>query len=154
MIALVRQFDRWTRTRPWWWWPASLLFLGLAAWSAALILHPQGEQTFLGANRFGEDCAFLTLTGKPCPNCGMTRSFLWSARFSVGRAFAYSPAGAVLFWWITGGAVVGGLRLIRRDPKALRPPWQFLVGLAFTWVIALYATGYGLRLAGWNPLPR
>ncbi len=153
MIELARRFDRWTRTRPRWWWPASLLAFGIAVWAASLVLHPVGELTFFAGDRLGEDCLFLVQTGKPCPNCGMTRSFLWSARGELVRAFGYSPAGAVLFWWITAGATVGLVRLLRRDPRALAPPWQLLVGWTLTWVIGLYFVGYGLRLAGFVPLP-
>jgi len=153
MILLVRRFDRWTRTRPTWWWPSTLVLIGAAVWTASLVLQPVGEVTFFAGERFGEDCLFLVQTGRPCPNCGMTRSFLWSARGDLVRAFRYSPAGATLFVWITAGAAVGLVRLVRRAPRALSPPWQLLVGWTLFWVIGVYFVGYGLRLAGFGPLP-
>jgi hypothetical protein len=82
----------------------------------------------------------------------MTRSFLWSARFALARGLEYSPAGAVLFWWITAGAGIGLVRLVRQDPKALRPPWQLVAGVAIGW-LAMYFGLYVARLWGFNPLP-
>jgi hypothetical protein len=153
MILWARAFDRWTRTRPWWWWPAFLVALAVATWTAALVLEPVGEQTWLAGQRFGEDCAFLVQTGKPCPNCGMTRSFLHMARIHAATAFRYNPAGAALFTWITAAGIVGLVRLVRQDRKALTPPWQLLVGWTLVWVIGLFLVPYALRLAGFNPLP-
>lgn len=41
-------------------------------------------------------CTFRSLTGIPCPSCGMTTAFAWTARGRVDRAWRANPAGALL----------------------------------------------------------
>lgn len=41
-------------------------------------------------------CAFARLAGEPCPSCGMTTAFAWSARGRPGRAWGANPAGSLL----------------------------------------------------------
>ncbi len=41
-------------------------------------------------------CSFQTLTGFPCPSCGMTTAFAWTTRGRVDRAWRANPAGALL----------------------------------------------------------
>ena len=152
LSSAARRLDRTLTNVPGWLWPASMVVLALAVWTAALVFQPEGEiTTFLG-RRLGETCAFLTTTGSPCPNCGMTRSFLWSARLSVLRGLLYNPAGALLFWWITVGGLIGAVRLVTRDPRRLAPHWQWFVAWSAFWT-ALYLASWAFRLAGVNPLP-
>lgn len=103
--------------------------------------------------RFGETCAFLQATGMPCPQCGMTRSFVYAARFDFVSSFLYNPGGLGLFLWSQVAGVIGAVRLIREDPNALTLPWQLTVGWAIGWTVVLYIGPYVLRLAGINPLP-
>ncbi len=148
----ARRLDRALMNIPWWAWPASMLALAVAMWAAALILQPMGEWTGIAGQRIGETCAFITATGQPCPNCGMTRAFLWSARLHLLRGFLYSPAGAALFWWITVAGGIGAVRLWTRDPRRLAPRWQVFVGWSAVWIV-LYLVTWFLRLGGINPLP-
>ena len=48
--------------------------------------------TLLGV--FHIPCIFLTLTGRSCAGCGMTRAWLSVLRLDFAAAFAYHP----LFW--------------------------------------------------------
>src|SRR5262249_2613360 len=41
-------------------------------------------------------CAFVMLTGRLCPTCGMTTAFAWFARGQLGHAWEASPAGCLL----------------------------------------------------------
>jgi hypothetical protein len=41
-------------------------------------------------------CAFRELTKKPCPACGMTTAFAWTARGRIDRAWSANPAGSVI----------------------------------------------------------
>ena len=41
-------------------------------------------------------CATVTLTGLPCPSCGMTTSFAHTARGEFRAAFGAQPAGLLL----------------------------------------------------------
>jgi hypothetical protein len=42
-------------------------------------------------------CAFLYLTGIPCPSCGLTTSFAHAARLNFYEAFIVQPFGPILF---------------------------------------------------------
>lgn len=140
---------------PWWLYNGGLVLLGLASFGAAAWLQP-GDDAFVhwrDGSRFGELCGFLEATGLPCPQCGMTRSWVYGAHGQLWTGFLHNPAGLGLFLWIQVGAVIGAVRLVRRDPDALTPPWQVVIGWTFFWLIALYVLPYLARLAGLNPLP-
>ena len=73
------------------------LALGLiAVLTTARVLSPDprgfGTHTQLGLGR----CAFLAITGKPCPSCGMTTAFAWSVRGQWGSAWNANPAGSII----------------------------------------------------------
>lgn len=42
-------------------------------------------------------CLFKSVTGLPCPSCGMTTCFAYAARLDWMNAFATQPFGLVLF---------------------------------------------------------
>lgn len=42
-------------------------------------------------------CAFLKLTGIPCPHCGLTTSFAHAARLHFVQAFLVQPFGLIAF---------------------------------------------------------
>jgi len=41
-------------------------------------------------------CTFLTVTGRPCPTCGMTTAFAWLVRGRIDRSWKSNPAGCLL----------------------------------------------------------
>ena len=136
------------RPPPWWVYNGLLVLLGGVTLAAALALHPGADPRFTylpTGSQFGDTCAFLSATGKPCPQCGMTRSFVWAARGHLLTAFRYSPGGLGLFLWIEVGAVIGAVRLALRNPRALTPPWQLTVYWALGWIVFLYAMPWFLR---------
>lgn len=139
---------------PWWAWNGFLVLLAVGSLVAALALEPGGDEfVYLAGHKVGDTCAAITYTGHPCPQCGMTRSFVHGARFDVVRAFFYNPAGYTLFLWLQAAGIVGAIRLLRRSPRAVRVPYQLLVGWTMFWVIVLYLGPYIARLMGINPLP-
>ena len=139
---------------PPWIWSALLVALAVIATTAALVLPPGADEycTLFG-RQFGKECGFTVMTGYPCPQCGMTRSFVWGVRGRLIRAFWYNPAGLTLFLWIQAGGIVGLVRLARARHDALRPPTWLLLGWTLIWLVGLYAVGWMLRLMGINPLP-
>ena len=40
-------------------------------------------------------CFFRTVTGRPCPFCGLTRAFAFAIHGEFGEAFHYHP-----LWWV------------------------------------------------------
>lgn len=160
MMQFIDRFDRFTqdlvdRPWPWWLWPSMLVGMGVAAWSASLLLHPGPHEFvyFPDGTQFGDTCGLIVAAGVPCPQCGMTRSWVYAARFEWVTAFFYSPGGLGLFLWLQVGAIIGLVRLVTRNPRALEPPLALSAGWAGFWLVALYALPYALRLAGVNPLP-
>ncbi|MCA9569358.1 MAG: DUF2752 domain-containing protein, partial [Myxococcales bacterium] len=101
----------------------------------------------------GDTCGMIVVTGMPCPQCGMTRSWVHGIRGDLLQAFWFSPSGLALLGWIIGGGVVGAVRLVTRDPERLSPPDWALFGWVAFWLVPLYLVGYLLRLGGINPLP-
>lgn len=139
----------------WWAWPAAMVGMALFAIGASLLFHhPDGSEFvyFPGGTQFGDTCAFLVVTGAPCPQCGMTRSWVNGIRLDLWTAFLYNPAGLALLGWILVGGVIGAARLVTGNPRALKPDWRFQVGWAMFWLIGLYAVPWVLRLFGINPL--
>lgn len=82
--------------------------LGIAAW-----LHPDpagvGTHRQLGLG----GCIVLTLTGVPCPMCGMTTTFSLMAHGRVFDALLNQPFGVVLFVTTAVAAMVGAVDLAR-----------------------------------------
>jgi hypothetical protein len=59
-------------------------------------------------------CLFASVTGHPCPSCGMTTAFAWFVRGRFGRSWGVNPAGmvlasasAALVPWLLAGAALG-----------------------------------------------
>ncbi|MEN0066033.1 MAG: DUF2752 domain-containing protein [Myxococcota bacterium] len=160
MTRILDRIDHFTqalldRPWPWWLWPTMMLGMGLIAWVASLGLHPGPDEFvyFPNGTRFGDTCGLIVATGFPCPQCGMTRSWVYAARFDFLTAFFYSPGGFALFWWVQVGAVIGLVRLVTRNPIALAPPFALSAGWSVIWLVGLYALPWALRLAGINELP-
>ena len=81
-------------------WPIRCSLLVAAAGLAGLLvlarkLEPDprgfGTHTQLGLR----PCAFLTVTGRLCPTCGMTTSFAWFVRGRIDRSWQANPAGCL-----------------------------------------------------------
>lgn len=141
---------------PWWLYDSVLIALALLVIGASLALVPGEDLEFVyfrNGMRFGDTCLFLAQTGYPCPQCGMTRSFVYAVRGDLVASFLYSPGGLGLFLWSQFAGVLGLARLAKRDPRSLQLPWQVIAGWSILWTIGLYLAPYVLRLYGINPLP-
>jgi len=78
----------------------------------------------------GLACPLRTMTGIPCPFCGMTTSVKATMRLQLREAFAANPAGIV--------AVITALVLIVLRPARFRVPLGVLLGGALLmWVFEL-----------------
>jgi uncharacterized protein DUF2752 len=82
----------------------------------------------------GLPCPLRTLTGVPCPLCGMTTSVEATVHGHVGQALAANPAGVV--------AVAVAVFLVVRCPSTLRVSIPLvLVALALMWAFELARFG-------------
>jgi Protein of unknown function (DUF2752) len=84
--------------------------VGLLGLARMLVPDPRGygTHTQLGLR----PCAFLAVTGRLCPTCGMTTSFSWIVRGKVVRSWRANPAGCLvalltlpLIVWLIASAV-------------------------------------------------
>jgi len=75
-----------------------ILGLALLVITASILFRIDGESVSL-QNRvhLPELCLIKATTGIDCPSCGMTRSFLATARADFQSAFTYNPVGVPLF---------------------------------------------------------
>jgi len=114
----------------------------LAVLLAAATIQPNasghGSHTQLGLPA----CGWATVTGKPCPTCGMTTAFAHAAHGRFDRAFITQPLGALLAlpaagtFWVAGHTAVTGSRLGRWCATMLRPRTLWVLGglLVVSWI--------------------
>jgi hypothetical protein len=96
-------------------------------------------------------CIFHTLTGQPCPFCGATRSFVWTAHGQLADAFQVFPIGPFMFvalivavgyalWAVTTGRRIK----VNVSPRLAQGFYiSLLVVLAVNWLSKLLFLGYG-----------
>jgi Protein of unknown function (DUF2752) len=107
-----------------------------------------GTHTQLGL----KSCAFVRVTGRLCPTCGMTTSFAWFVRGKVDRSWRANPAGFLLalltvplIAWLIASAVanepVGFHSLV--GPLLSLLAGAVVLSLAF-WLIRLIVSPGGL----------
>lgn len=141
---------------PWWFFDGLLVVIAVAGVSAALWFHPGDDPRWVywpSGEQMGGRCAFLEATGYPCPQCGMTRSWVHAVRGHLLTSFLHSPAGFGLFFWMVVAGALAAYRLVKRDPFAIAMPWKITVYWSFFWMIGLYLVAWFARLGGVNPLP-
>lgn len=61
-------------------------------------------------------CGFLTVTGYPCPSCGITTSFSHFVRGDLYDSLRVQPFGFVLFVVLCGGCIMSIYALIKSIP--------------------------------------
>ncbi len=92
-------------------------------------------------------CAFKTITGLPCPTCGVTRTIIALSRGDVDRALFFNPLAAIAcgvgLLYLLYAAAVLALRLPRFRPtvsapgaRRLRLAAVALLAVNWAWLIA------------------
>jgi hypothetical protein len=141
---------------PWWMWPSALVALACACVGAALVFYPHPTDpsvVLIAGIPFGGECGMKTMFGIPCPQCGMTRSWVNLVRGNVIEAFTFNAAGALLLLWIASAGVIGAVRLATGRKRLMEPPWIVLFSWAMFWIIVPYTALWIARIIGWNLLP-
>ena len=80
----------------------------------------------------GFPCPLRTLTGIPCPLCGMTTSVTATVHLQVGKAVSANPAG------IAAVGVAVSLLLAWRARRVVVPGWLVPLGLGLMWLFELH----------------
>jgi len=70
---------------------------GAASVAAATTGAPGAPHTGLHTRLYLPPCLFLTITGLPCPFCGLTTSFALLTHGHLGHAFLANPSGPLLY---------------------------------------------------------
>ncbi len=83
----------------------------------------------------GLACPLRTLTGIPCPLCGMTTSVEATVRLHLRDALAANPAGVVV-------ALAAVALLAVRPRRLVLPSLTVPVALAATWLFELHRYGF------------
>lgn len=133
----------------------SLVVLALAH---HLTPSPSGYGTHLQLGL--RPCTFLTLTGWPCPMCGMTTTFAWLAHGHPVEALRTQPFGLVLFPMTVAASVVGLVDLVtgrglartmfrRLEPCEGRLATAFLLAMLLGW--AYKCTVFHPEILPWAP---
>ena len=106
---------------------------GLAVVAAALV-----PQAALG--RTPTVCLFRRVTGRPCPSCGLTRSWNATTRLQMRRAFEIHPFGPPTFIVAALVAIAPPGVLSRRELRS--PRFLGAIGAAWiaTWLLRLRRT--------------
>ena len=74
-------------------------------------------------------CPLLSLTGVPCPMCGMTRASVALAHGNLGDALSFNP-GVLVIVAIVATALVRPDLILKIKP----PVWLLGTGLALLWI--------------------
>ena len=80
----------------------------------------------------GLSCPFHSITGVPCPLCGMTRSVIATMHLHLHAALAMNPAGVLAV------VVAVTLLLAWRLRRLAVPAWAPPVAIALVWSLQLF----------------
>lgn len=61
-------------------------------------------------------CGFLTVTGYPCPSCGLTTSFSYLVRGQVLKSLQTQPFGTVFLATLTAFGIISLIAAVKRIP--------------------------------------
>lgn len=142
---------------PWWLWPSFLFSMGVFSVVAAFVFYPEPsgdpDWVWIAGMQFGGECGMKVALDMPCPQCGMTRSWVYLVRGRIMEAFTFNSAGALLLLWLIAGGVIGFVRLVTGRERALTLPFPVTVALIVAWTVVPYLGFWIARIAGWNMLP-
>jgi hypothetical protein len=101
-----------------------LRWVGLGMLGAGILLPAVGHP--------GIACPFRTLTGIPCPLCGMSTSVEDSLHLHLGDALAANPVGILL-------ALAALALLVVRPTRRVNVAWPVVIlALAVSWIFELF----------------
>lgn len=112
--------------------------LGVAAWLEPAVAQGHSTHTQLGL----DGCTVLSMTGWPCPMCGMTTTFALMADLQPLSALYNQPFGVVLFMGTVFLFAVAAVELVAPRDR-WRKLWRGLVSVE-GWFALIFLGGLGL----------
>jgi hypothetical protein len=94
-------------------------------------------------------CPLKTLSGWPCPGCGLTRSLVLCAHGDWAQAFVFHPLGIAFYFGLWGALALGVLPLTRIRRALSQRALIFLCGAYAVTMVVFWL----VRLAGILPYP-
>lgn len=94
-------------------------------------------------------CPFRTLSGWPCPGCGLTRSLVLCAHGDWAQAFVFHPLGIVFYFGLWLALALGVLPLLGRSIVVSQRALIFFATTAITALLIVWI----VRLTGLLPYP-
>ena len=123
--------------------------VGLAAGALALLavagwLRPEPGQAGTHCQLGLPPCGFYTMTGLPCPTCGMTTSFAYAVRGQALKSMHAQAGGFVLAMGTAATAVLGLMTAITGRRVCIN--WFRVSPTGLIWVVALgFLAAWGLK---------
>jgi len=135
-----------------------LIYLTVPAVSTSAILlgrmmtpSPTGVGTH---QQFGlPACLMLTLTGIPCPSCGLTTSFSHAAHLEFSQAVQVQPFGLLVFFLAVASIPISILIMTRHKPFS-DLLFSRSANRIMYWLLSLYIVSWIYKIILMNPLSR
>jgi len=147
------------------WVVAAVAVLGVARWLVPVGVGTRTTETEIaaadesylalslggGSVRLPQLCTFRSLFGYECPGCGMTRSFVYTARLRFAEAWAMHPAGTLLAAYLAVSVPhrlwrIGRLSAGRRSMAT----WRWEIGLVGALAIVSYGRWFWRCWESWG----
>ncbi len=113
---------------------AALIMAGtVTLLSVALWVHPDASGLGTHKQLGFPSCTSVTLTGYPCPTCGMTTAFAHTVRGQLASAFMAQPAGMFLALGTIAAGILSVFTLITGQLPTVN--WY---RVSPTWVVLLF----------------
>jgi len=124
---------------------AALAAAAISLLVVAAFLHPEGRQMGTHQQLRIPPCGFVTLTGLPCPTCGMTTAFAYTVRGHFIQAMRAQLAGFLLALGVMLTAVFSLVSIVTGRRPALN--WYRLRPESLIWWgLALLVAAWALKI--------